>query len=81
MIHFTPTEKRILQVLGDGLPHTKEELHTCLMDELSEVDTVKTHISNLRTKLQLRGQDIDCIKHNRRYKYRQVRLLKNPNLE
>ncbi|MFO7776004.1 MAG: hypothetical protein R6W89_09425 [Candidatus Hydrogenedentota bacterium] len=26
---WTPTQRRMLEVLSDGLPHTKEELHAC----------------------------------------------------
>ena len=55
---YTPTQKRILHVLSDGLSHTKEELKGCLWDELCDVDsTLENHISQIRKRLP-KGQDI-----------------------
>jgi hypothetical protein len=50
--NFTPTEYRIMEVLQDGLPHTREEIHGCLQDELSSLDAIKPHICSLRPKLE-----------------------------
>jgi hypothetical protein len=55
---FTPTEHRIMEVLQDGLPHTREEIHACLSDELSSLDAIKPHICSLRPKLESRGLGI-----------------------
>lgn len=48
---FTPTERRILVLLGDGLPHTKEEIHGCLNDELQPLTSIHVHIMAIRAKL------------------------------
>lgn len=72
---FTPTHKRMLAVLADGLPHRREELHACLSDELGPINNIHVHISNMRKKLRARGQDIVCEVVNRRFLYRHVRLL------
>lgn len=74
---FTPTERRILAILGDGLHHSKDELRECLNDDLALNGTVMAHISNIRKKLQLVGQDIVCVipQGKRTGHYRQVRLL------
>lgn len=75
--HYTPTQKAILKVLGDGLPHTKEELHTCLSDELSDVTALRFHISNLRKKLEPQGMTILCHNMGRKggFRYQWVRIL------
>lgn len=76
MAKFTPTEVKILAVLSDGMPHTREELHGCLMDELGDLSNVKVHITYLRRKLRPMGQDIVYYCHTRReMRYRHVRLL------
>lgn len=72
---FTPTERRMLAMLADGLPHRKKELHLCLGDELSDFSTVRVHIHNIRKKLRRYGQDIVCELSSRRIFYRHVRSL------
>ena len=72
---FTPTQQRLLAVFGDGLPHTRKELHACLGDELTSPATLRCHIHLLRKKLRPKGQDIliEFVKHS--LHYRHVRLL------
>lgn len=72
--HFTPTERRILNVLADGLPHRREELHACLPDELGAVANVYMHVTNLRRKLAKRGEAILCEFYLGSYYYRHVLL-------
>lgn len=74
---FTPTEARILTMLNDGLPHPKDELKSCLFDELSENGALKTAISRLRKKLD--GHDILCVFHNRSLKYQLVQTIYSAN--
>lgn len=78
MPEFTPTQKRILRVLSDGMCHTKEELHEkCIADELSAINVLYFHISALRKKLVTRGEDIIYSAGGNSLKrgYRHVRLL------
>ncbi len=72
---FTKTQKAILAVLADGQPHTREELHRCLPDELSELSAVRFHVCNIRKVLRAKGQDIICELKKRRIHYRHVRII------
>lgn len=72
---FTPTQRRILEVLSDGMWHHREELKKCLYDELSRLKAVRDHISNMRKVLRPLGNDIICELANRRIGYRLVRLV------
>lgn len=77
---FTPTERKILAVLSDGMKHKREELFDCIPDEQSNVPIqVANHISNIRRKLRRKGQDIDCVYYMGGYYYRHCRLLVDPN--
>lgn len=62
MVRFTPTQQRIMDLLSDGQPHGRTELHGCLRDSLSEVQTIENHISHLRKVLRPRGEDIICVR-------------------
>lgn len=73
---FTNVERRILNVLSDGLPHRKEELHPCLADELGPLTNLHPHITNIRKKIRPKGEEIVCELVARRINYRHVRLLK-----
>ncbi len=73
--HFTPTQRLLLNVLADGRPHSRAELHGCF-DELAEVKRVRNTISLMRAKLRPEGEDIVCELRSRQIWYRHVRLLK-----
>lgn len=75
MPHFTPTEQRLLAVLGDGLDHHRDELMACLSDDMTERSTLRTHFFRMKKKLHPVGQDIVCIRNGAGFRYRQVRLL------
>lgn len=72
---FTPTQQAMLRVLADGCTHTREELHACLPDELSQPASIHPHLVRLRKILRPKGQDIICQLLNRKVHYRHVRLL------
>lgn len=78
MPDFTPTQRRILQVLADGEPHAREELHKCLDDDLAGASAVRKHICLMRKVLRPMGQDVICQLRNRRLFYRQIRHLVPP---
>lgn len=71
---FTPTEQRILELLADGLPHTRKELMSCLFDELSSQGALRVRLCNLNIKLERRGQRVVCELRKGVF-YRHVRLL------
>lgn len=74
---YTPTQKRILQVLSDGQPHSRYELKDCLNDELVEMRVLAVHLSKLRKALPT-GETIVCELFKRGIHYRHVRLITNP---
>ena len=73
MQNFTPTEQRMIDVLADGKPHRREELHACLGDELQPLTAIQMHICKMRKKLV--GHDILCVARNRSYYYQHVRII------
>ena len=74
---FTRTERRMMEILADGLPHSRRELHACLPDELGALKNIWTHLSRIRKKVRLKGEEIVCVIHNRTVHYRLVRLVAN----
>lgn len=76
---FTITERKMLELLSDGLPHRVEELRPCLFDELSTRTAIQVHICNIRKKLVGKGEDIVCVIRNRATSYQHVRLLASAN--
>lgn len=76
---YTPTESRILELLSDGLPHKRCEVHKCLEDDLAQIEAIYPHVSRLRHKLQPKGQDILAVTTGRITYYQQIRLLNSAN--
>jgi biotin operon repressor len=72
---YTPTEKRMMYLLRDCLPHSVEQLHDCLDDPLSSRAAVKVRVSGLRKKLQEQGEDVRCEPIDGKTFYRWVRLV------
>lgn len=77
---YTETEKRILKTLSDGHRHTRDEIAACLPELPNNYKLINTHISNIRRRLRLRGEEIVCELNNRRICYRHVRLLPSGRL-
>lgn len=75
-MHFTPTQQRLMDILGDEMSHSKEQLKTCIDDELA--DSLWMHISNLRKKLRQHGRDILTEQLGSRAYYRIIRVLSSP---
>lgn len=75
---YTKTEQAILDILSDGKPHFRKELHVCCGPSLMKV--VTTHIVNIRKKLPP-GQDIVAVVRNQGKlpMYQHVRTLASPN--
>lgn len=74
--NFTPTQKRILDVLADGLPHRRDELLDCLDDPLcSTRENLQAHLTRLRVKLRPAGHDIICQLLNNCLHYRHIVML------
>ncbi len=67
----------MLEVLSDGRPHPKSDLHACLPDQEGDASNIKVHLSHMRVKLRPMGKDILCVFLNRKKMYRLVRLISN----
>ena len=76
---FTPTQKRLLDMLADGMPHSNYELLQCLNDDMASIGTVRAHIYYLRTRLRPKGFDIIAHRAGRDHTFRKVRVLASNN--
>lgn len=76
---YTATEKKLLAILSDGMPHRRDELLSVLPDELGSFGNVRKHLTQIRKRLRPRGEDVLCEYYKRSYYYRHVRLLKSSN--
>lgn len=75
-IELTPTQQRIMNLLSDGLSHTRNEIHMCLSDNLSARSALKFHITAIRKYLEPRGETVLCVVSNGPIAYRYVRIIK-----
>lgn len=73
---LTPTEHRMMQILGNGERHSIKKLRVCLNDDRALLDTVRDHVANLRKKLRKYGEDVALVKDSSGSYYQLVRLLK-----
>lgn len=88
MLKFTPIQQKIINLLSDGRPHTKEELYVAMgmegltieedlsnrQDHLKAVN-LANHVSKIRKILQPYGQDIVCVSTGWSSRYQHVRML------
>jgi|SRR5580658_10449155 hypothetical protein len=81
VLSFTPVQQRIMDLLSDGLPHTRREIHGCLRDEQSKVSAIGVHISDIRKKVLPTGYTFVCTLSSRKIRYRYVQLVNDPKLE
>ena len=80
MPEWTKTEVKILNILADGHPHPREELFTCIDDDLANLKRqLAFHVCNIRRKLKPYGQTIVCQIGDAPISYRHVILLSSGN--
>jgi DNA-binding winged helix-turn-helix (wHTH) protein len=72
---YTPTQEKILVVLADGKPHSRQELIDCLEDTIADRKNLNVHLSNLRVRLRSIAHDVVCVLKNRKIFYRHVITL------
>lgn len=72
---FTPTEQRIMDVLNDELPHTRDELLKCLEDSVATAKNLHPHLSGIRGKIAFIGQTIASSSDNGIFYYRLARKV------
>lgn len=77
VVRLTPTERRMLTMLSDGMPHDREELQKCLWDDRGDKVNIKPHLSRIRRVLRLDGEDVICEFFGRTLNYRHI-ILVNP---
>lgn len=73
-IRFTPTQLKIVQLLADGKPHTRKEIHDLLWDEQSPITAIRAHITNCRKMLRVLGEEIVCELYESKVHYRRVKV-------
>jgi len=71
---FTPTQRRIIDLLKDGEPHKRDEVRRCV-DELASLVNLKHHLIKLREKLRPHGYDIICQLLNHTLHYRLIKIV------
>jgi len=74
---LTPIQQKMLDMLSDGAPHSREELCTCLFDDLGNPTNIHAHLTLIRQFCRPRGEDI-VSNYDGRWTYRLVRLMGNP---
>jgi len=74
---FTPTERRILALLGDGEPHGKKEImDRCFDDDLVNEDALRNAIHRLKKKLkEHRNEEIVAVRRYRATYYQHFRKI------
>lgn len=76
---FSKTQQKMMTILSDGRAHTRDELKSCLWDELAQISALQPHLTKIRKQLNPRGEDIICVFKDRRICYQHVRLLASAN--
>lgn len=51
----------MLDILADGEPHSRKELHACLPDELQALRMVADNIARIRKYLKTIDQNVLCV--------------------
>jgi hypothetical protein len=74
-VRFTPVQQRMLAVLSDGKPHSREALLECLQDDQCSAKGHLAHLTAIRKILRRRSEDIICVYNCRRPFWQHVRLL------
>ena len=69
----TPTQRRMLELLADGRPHTRAELHRLLWDEQSSLGAVRRQLCEARKVVRAQGGEIICQLVNGYICYRHLR--------
>jgi hypothetical protein len=74
---YTPTQRRILDILSDGQPHLRKDVMLAMQDTEASREALAVHIARIRRKLLPIGQTILGTRKDRRFYYIHVRLLNN----
>lgn len=80
-VKLTPVQRKMLNLLSDGVPRTRRELHACLYDESGPLSRIQAHISGMRKVVRPLGEDIVITFFDQTICYRLVTLLKPDRAE
>ena len=80
IVGLTSMQRRIVNLLSDGMPHRPCEIPATLGDDLMNRSTVKMAVSRLRKLVEPSGLLIVCEWYNRGYAYRLVRAVRSEDL-
>lgn len=73
-LRLSKTQRKMLDILADGLPKSKPELRKCLYDTDGDAVNIRAHIYAIRRIVRQYGLDVlceifDCRTHYRLIKY------------
>lgn len=71
-----PMQRRMLDILRDGLMHRQEELEECMKDDLRNTHTIHSHVSAMRKYLRP-IRDVAIIRCGNQSYYQIVRYLRD----
>lgn len=74
-LDWTRTQYAILELLSDGKPHSRREIHKECCGPSTEDNTMRVHIHKLRKRLRVIGQDITTFRENNVTYYQRVRQI------
>lgn len=74
-MEFTPIQKRIIELLSDGMPHDRSEVLKCIGDPSADYLNLYPHISYLRSKLIQKNEWIVFESYKGAQMYRHVKLI------
>jgi DNA-binding CsgD family transcriptional regulator len=74
-LSFTPTQKKIMDILSDGHPHLETDLIKLGIDEFANPRTLKMHLSMIRKKIRPKKREIISTRLHRKLYYQLVGLL------
>jgi hypothetical protein len=75
MDKFTPMERRIVELLRDGLPHSVTQCIASMGDVTATYQNLQPHISVINKKIRPHGYEIAFVKANGRMCYRIIRPI------
>lgn len=79
LLKLTPTQRRMMAVLGNGQLHRYEKLRECLNDDLCEGSSaVRVALTFLRRKLRTVNRDVYYVIVNGKGYYRLIELPSLP---
>lgn len=78
---LTVIQRKMLRILSDGEPHSREELHKCLQDELASLRAIQHHLDIVKRAVAAKGWLLRSVvlggDHGNRPYYQMFRRLRD----